>query len=238
MSLHASLRERPLILIVDDEEDIVDLVQYNLKKEKYDTVVASNGAEGLLKAQSTLPDLIVLDIMMPIMDGFEASKEIRKDPRLATVPILMLTAKDGEVDHVAGLDSGADIYLTKPISIPVFMSQVKALLRGTNRFSSPSDVLVIGDLVIDKDQYEASIKGQDEPIHLARKEFDLLYFLATKPGMVFSRQELLDRVWGHDVYVVDRTVDVHIRKIREKIGVHYIETVKGVGYRLSSRFGQ
>ena len=236
MSANASFRDRPLILIVDDEEDIVDLVQYNLKKEKYDTVVACNGADGLKKAQDTLPDLIVLDIMMPIMGGFETSKEIRKDPRLATVPILMLTAKDGESDHVSGLDSGADIYLTKPISIPVFMSQVKALLRGTTRFASPSDVLVIGDLIIDKDQYKASIKGQEDSIHLARKEFDLLYFLAQKPGKVFSRQELLDRVWGHDVYVVDRTVDVHIRKIREKIGIQYIETVKGVGYRLSSNF--
>ena len=238
MSDTAPFRERPLILIVDDEQDIVDLVKYNLKKENYDTAVAINGAEGLEKAKSLLPDLIVLDIMMPVMDGFDASKEIRKDPRLHSIPILMLTAKDGELDHVTGLDSGADIYLTKPISIPVFMSQVKALLRGSSRFMGQSDILVLGNVIIDKDRYEARIKGEDEPVHLAKKEFDLLYFLASKPGKVFSRQELLDRVWGHDVYVVDRTVDVHIRKIREKIGVQYIETVKGVGYRLSSKFNQ
>jgi two-component system alkaline phosphatase synthesis response regulator PhoP len=236
MDLPSTLRDRPLILIVDDEEDILDLVKYNLKKENYDTVEATNGRQALELARETQPDLIILDIMMPEMDGLATAEAIRKDANLRTTPILMLTAKESEADHVGGLESGADIYLTKPISIPILKSQVKALLRGSSRFSGPSDILIVGDLMIDKDKYEAFIKGADAPVKLARKEFDLLYFLASRPGKVYSRQDLLDRVWGHDVYVVDRTVDVHIRKIREKIGDHYIETVKGVGYKLTSRF--
>jgi two-component system, OmpR family, alkaline phosphatase synthesis response regulator PhoP len=236
MTLSTTFREQPLILIVDDEEDIVDLLQYNLKKEKYDTLVAFDGLEGLEKAQASRPDLIVLDIMMPKMDGLSMVKALRQDVNLRSTPILMLTARDEEEDHVKGLDSGADIYLSKPISVPVLISQVKALLRGKSQFESISNTLIVGDLVIDKDRYEIQLKGVSSPIHLARKEFDLLYFLAQKPGRVFSRQDLLDRVWGRDVYVVDRTIDVHIRKIREKIGEHYIETVKGVGYRLTSRF--
>lgn len=235
MNRSASLRKQPLVLIVDDEPDILDLLQYNLKKEKYDTITAFDGLEGIEKAQIHRPDLIVLDIMMPRMDGLGALKSLRQDANLREIPILMLTARGTEQDHVVGLDSGADIYLSKPISIPVFLSQIKALLRGKSQFETSLNILVVGDLVIDKDRYETRLKGIDNPIHLARKEFDLMFFLAQKPGRVFSRQELLDRVWGRDVYVVDRTVDVHIRKIREKIGDHYIETVKGVGYRLASR---
>ncbi|MDA1028085.1 MAG: response regulator transcription factor [Bacteroidetes bacterium] len=238
MNRSASLRKQPLILIVDDEPDILDLLQYNLKKEKYDTIVALDGQEGIEKAQFHQPDLIVLDIMMPRLDGLEAVKSLRQNANLREIPILMLTARGSEADHVVGLDSGADIYLSKPISIPVFLSQVKALLRGVNHPGTSPNILKLGDLVIDKDRYEARLKDVESPVHLARKEFDLLFFLAQKPGRVFSRQELLDRVWGSDVYVVDRTVDVHIRKIREKIGDHYIETVKGVGYRLASRLDE
>ncbi len=225
-------RDRPLILIVDDEEDLLDLVQYNLNKENFDTVLASDGIEGLEKAKKVVPDLIVLDIMMPRMDGIETCRHLREHAVLRTIPILMLTAKSEEADHVSGLESGADIYLTKPISIPVFVSQVKALLRGATRFDTPTNVLVLGTLKIDRDRYEVIRGTEKQSIRLARKEFDLLYFLATHPGKVFSRQDLLDRVWGLDVYVVDRTVDVHVRKIREKVGEQYIETIKGVGYRM------
>ena len=234
MNRSVSFRKQPLVLIVDDEPDILDLLQYNLKKEKYDTIVAFDGLDALEKAQVHRPDLIVMDIMMPRLDGLDAVKSLRQDVNLRAIPVLMLTARGQEQDHVVGLDSGADIYLSKPISLPVFLSQVKALLRSKGQFESSSNTLIIGDLIIDKDRYETRLKGVEAPIHLARKEFDLLYFLAQKPGRVFSRQELLDSVWGRDVYVVDRTVDVHIRKIREKIGERYIETVKGVGYRLAS----
>lgn len=223
-------RKNPLILIVDDEDDILDLVRYNVEKEGFDTLTARDGAEAVDIAEKHRPDLIILDIMMPRMDGIEACKRLREHAQLRTTPILMLTAKSEEQDHVAGLEKGADIYLTKPISIPILISQVKALLRGSSRYETPPDILRILDLEIDRDRYVVR-KGDDDGIRLARKEFDLLYFFASRPGKVFSRQELLDQVWGRDVYVVDRTVDVHVRKIREKIGQDYIETIKGVGYR-------
>lgn len=233
MNLQVPTRERPLILIVDDEDDILDLLQYNLQKEDYDTLLARDGAEGLELAVKHVPDIIVLDIMMPRMDGLEACRRMREHSTLLSVPILILTARSEAADQVVGLDSGADIYLAKPISIPVLLSQVKALLRGSSRYDTPPDLLRIMDLEIDRDRYVVRRTGTDTSIRLARKEFDLLYFFASRPGKVFSRQDLLDRVWGRDVYVVDRTVDVHVRKIREKIGDHYIETIKGVGYRFA-----
>ncbi|NNF03837.1 MAG: response regulator transcription factor [Rhodothermales bacterium] len=223
-------RETPLILIVDDEDDILDLVKYNIEKEGFDTLTARDGAEAVDIAEKEHPDLIILDIMMPRMDGIEASRRLREHARLRSTPILMLTAKSEEEDHVVGLEQGADIYLTKPISIPILTSQVKALLRGSSRYETPPDVLRILDLEIDRDRYVVR-RANDEGVRLARKEFDLLFFFASRPGKVFSRQELLDQVWGRDVYVVDRTIDVHVRKIREKIGQDYIETIKGVGYR-------
>lgn len=231
MNLQVPTRERPLILLVDDEDDILDLLQYNLKKEQFDTITARDGAEAVDAAVEHTPDIIVLDIMMPRMDGLEACKRIREHATLRTVPVLMLTARSEEGDHVVGLDTGADIYLTKPISLPVLISQVKALLRGSSRYDTPPDLLRILNLEIDRDRYVVRRAGESDGIRLARKEFDLLYFFASRPGKVFSRQDLLDRVWGRDVYVVDRTVDVHVRKIREKIGEEYIETIKGVGYR-------
>lgn len=231
MNLQVPTRERPLILIVDDEDDILDLLQYNLQKEEYDTLLARDGAEGLELAVKHVPDIIILDIMMPRMDGLEACRRMREHSTLLSVPILILTARSEAADQVVGLDSGADIYLAKPISIPVLLSQVKALLRGSSRYDTPPDLLRIMDLEIDRDRYVVRRTGTDTAVRLARKEFDLLYFFASRPGKVFSRQDLLDRVWGRDVYVVDRTVDVHVRKIREKIGDDYIETIKGVGYR-------
>jgi two-component system alkaline phosphatase synthesis response regulator PhoP len=223
----------PNVLIVDDEEDILDLLQYNLHKAGFSTVLAHDGAEALVQAAAVKPDLIVLDIMMPRMNGLEACRRLRQDAQLRNIPIVMLTARGEEEDYVRGLDVGADIYLAKPISLPVLLSQIKALLRGARRYETPPDVLRIDDLEIDRDRYLVYRDQGDEreELRFPRKEFELLHFLASHPGKVFTRQELLDQVWGRDVYVVDRTVDVHVRKIREKLNSEYIETVKGVGYR-------
>ncbi|RMH63969.1 MAG: DNA-binding response regulator [Bacteroidetes bacterium] len=229
--------DAPLVLIVDDEEDIVDLLQYNLEREGFATLVARNGAEALEQAEVERPNLIILDIMMPVMDGIEVCRRLRQDARLRTTPILMLTALGEEEDHVRGLETGADIYLAKPISVPILLSQVRALLRGARRHETPPDLLKILDLEVDRDRYLVYREegGERVSIRFPRKEFELLYFLAAHPGKVFTRQELLDQVWGRDVYVVDRTVDVHVRKIREKLGSEYIETVKGVGYKFRER---
>lgn len=226
--------EAPKILLVDDEDDILDLLQYNLEHEDYRTVLAHDGLEALRVAEDERPDLIVLDVMMPRMDGIEACRRLRRNAFLRNIPILMLTARTEEEDQIKGLDVGADIYLSKPVSVPVLLSQLRALLRGAQRHEVPPNLLQIHDLEINRDRYLVYQKGAgDEPVEhrFPRKEFELLYFLASHPGKVFSRQELLDHVWGPDVYVVDRTVDVHVRKIREKLGNDYIETVKGVGYR-------
>ena len=224
---------QPRILVVDDEGDILELLEYNLRKDGYEVEVAIDGIEALEKAQANVPDMIILDVMMPRMDGIEFCRTIRGHAVLRSVPILMLTAKSGEEDHVAGLDVGADIYLTKPISLPVLLSQTKALLRSKSRADTPPEKLTVHNLEIDRDRFRVfkQVEGQIDEHRLPRKEFELLYFLASKPGIVFTRAELLDTVWGTDVYVVDRTVDVHVRKIREKIGSEYIQTVKGVGYR-------
>ena len=225
-------REAPIILIVDDEEDIIELLAYNLEREGFQTLVAKDGQKAINVAESTNPDLIILDVMMPNVDGIEACVRLREHPALRSVPIVFLTAKTEDSDQVLGLDAGADVYLTKPISVPVLVSQVRAALRASGRLEETADLIRIHDLVIDRERYSVKRSG-DAPrtYRLPRKEFELLHFLASKPGIVYSRQDLLDRVWGTDVYVVDRTIDVHIRKIREKIGDHYIETVKGVGYR-------
>ena len=227
-------RETATILIVDDEDDILDLLQYNLDREGFATEVARDGVEALEKARALDPDLIILDVMMPKMDGIEACRRVRQDAHLRTTPILMLTARTEEEDQVAGLDVGADIYIGKPVSVPILISQTKALLRTARRNETPPDLLAVHNLKVDRDRYLVYQEGEDgdeKEMRFPRKEFELLYFLASHPGKVFTRQELLDDVWGPDVYVVDRTVDVHVRKIREKIGSDYIETVKGVGYR-------
>lgn len=228
-------QEQARVLIVDDEEDILALLQYNLQREGYGTDTARDGLEALAKAGAEPPpDLIVLDIMMPRLDGLETCRRLRQDAALRHIPILMLTARTGEEDQVRGLDVGADIYLSKPVSVPVLLSQIRALLRGQRRREAPLDLLRVHNLEINRDRYLVFQKLDDggmAELRLPRKEFELLHFLASHPGKVFSRQDLLDEVWGRDVYVVDRTVDVHIRKIREKLGMEYVETVKGVGYR-------
>lgn len=226
-------REKPLILIVNDEDDILDLLGYNLKAEGFSTLFARNGIEALEKAEREHPDLVILDIMMPGMDGIEVCRRMRQSKTLRAIPILMLTAKTEEQDQVTGLDAGADIYLSKPVSVPVLLSQTKALLRGAQRYEIPPELLRVHDLEINRDRYLViqARNGEKVEIRLPRREFELLYFLAQHPGKVFSRQDLLDQVWGRDIYVVDRTVDVHVRKIREKLGSEYVETVKGIGYR-------
>ncbi|WP_022834560.1 response regulator transcription factor [Salisaeta longa] len=225
--------DAPTVLVVDDEEDLLSLLEYNLTQEGFTTLTAENGVEGLEKARNAVPDLIVLDIMMPKMDGIEVCRRLRQDAHLRTIPVMMLTARTEEEDQVEGLDVGADIYLSKPVSVSVIVSQVKALLRSARRYETPPDQLSVHNLTIDRDRYLVfqGTNGDATEMRMPRKEFELLYFLASHPGKVFSRQEILNEVWGPDVYVVDRTVDVHVRKIREKIGSPYIETVKGVGYR-------
>ena len=225
------MNENARILVVDDEDDIVELLEYNLEAEGFEVLRAMDGAEAIAVAAKEVPDLIILDVMMPRTDGLEACRRIRERPKLQKIPIVMLTARGEESDHVAGLDVGADIYLTKPISIPVLMSQVKATLRRTSLKEVSQDIVQIHGLTIDRLRYVVEIEGESEPKHLPRKEFELLRFLASNPGRVFSRQQLLNAIWGPDVYVVDRTIDVHVRKIREKVGESLIETVKGVGYR-------
>lgn len=227
------MTDSPTILLVDDEEDLLDLLTYALHREGFRVVTAQDGADALRTAQAERPDLIVLDIMMPKMDGIEACQRLREDANLRLVPILMLTARSTERDEILGLDAGADDYLTKPTSPNLLVSRVRALLRRSERTEAATTTqLRVHDLTIDRDRYLVTRNG-GETFRLPRKEFELLYFLASHPGKVFTREDLLDQVWGPDVYVVDRTVDVHVRKIREKIGSEYIETVKGVGYKLT-----
>jgi two-component system, OmpR family, alkaline phosphatase synthesis response regulator PhoP len=216
------------ILLVDDEPDILEIVGYNLSNEGYQIFTAENGIEAVKKAKKELPHLIILDVMMPEMDGIEACENIRKNPDLKDTIITFLTARGEDYSQVAGFDAGADDYITKPIKPKVLVSKVQALLR---RFKQEEvvDSVKIGNLVINRDEYKIILKGTE--IVLPRKEFELLSLLASKPGKVFKRDEILDKVWGNDVVVGGRTIDVHIRKLREKIGDDCFKTIKGVGYK-------
>lgn len=220
---------KPTILIVDDEQDLLDMIEYNLHKEGYDVLQSTRGQEGIEVARKEDPDLILLDIMMPGMDGFEVCDIMRQDPKLKQKPIIFLTARSEEETEIEGLNKGGDDYITKPISTKKLISRINAVLRRVRQAESSPNKLLVHDLEIDKDRYVVQ-RGEDQ-FQLPRKEFELLYFLASRKGRVLDRQTLLDEVWGNDIYVVDRTVDVHVRKIRQKIGSDYIETVKGVGYR-------
>lgn len=217
------------ILVVDDEKDLLDLIEYNLKKEGFKVIKAENGEDGIEQAREHKPDLILLDIMMPKMDGLEAVEVIRKDDEIKNTPIIFLTARSDEKTEVEGLDKGGDDYITKPISTTKLISRIKAVMRRFDDSEESVNRLEVHDLMIDKDRY--IVTRGDEEFQLPRKEFELLFFLASRKGRVMDRQTLLNKVWGDNIYVVDRTVDVHVRKIREKLGDHYIETVKGVGYR-------
>jgi two-component system, OmpR family, alkaline phosphatase synthesis response regulator PhoP len=217
------------ILVVDDEQDLLDLIEYNLKKEGFKVLKAENGYEGIQLAKSDNPDLVLLDIMMPKMGGLEVCEFIRNDPATKKIPIIFLTARGDEKTEIEGLDRGADDYITKPISTTKLISRIKAVLRRFEESEDEVNRLEVHDLIIDKDKY--IVTRDDEDFQLPRKEFELLFYMASRKGKVLDRQTLLNKVWGDNIYVVDRTVDVHIRKIREKLGDHYIETVKGVGYR-------
>ncbi|WOI22052.1 response regulator transcription factor [Nonlabens ulvanivorans] len=218
------------ILLVDDEPDILEIVSYNLKNEGYQVFTAENGKEGVQKAKKKKPDLIILDVMMPIMDGIEACEQIRKIPELDHTIITFLTARGEDYSMIAGFDAGADDYIPKPIKPRVLVSKVKSLLRrNAMPKGDEGNIVKIGDLVIDKDQYKIIFKKEE--IILPRKEFELLSLLTSKPGKVFKREEILDVVWGNEVIVGGRTIDVHIRKLREKLGDDSFKTVKGVGYK-------
>jgi len=221
------------VLVVDDERDIVDLIRYNLHKEGYEVVAAYNGKEAL-ERMSIKPDLVILDLMMPVLDGFETCRRLKNNPATARIPIVFLTASSSEVDEVLGLEMGAEDYIQKPISPRKLVARVKAVLRRQDRAAQARlDMPVIraGRLVVNRSTYTVLL-GKRE-IFFPKKEFELLAILAANPGKVFSRESLLNNIWGSEVVVIDRTVDVHIRKIREKLGddAAAIETVKGVGYR-------
>jgi two-component system, OmpR family, alkaline phosphatase synthesis response regulator PhoP len=219
------------VLVVDDEEPILELLKYNLEKNGYEVKTAQDGARAVDIARKFIPDLVLLDIMMPKMDGVETCRLLRDLPELQKMFVVFLTARSEEYSEVAAFDIGADDYITKPIKPRALMSRISALFRRDSKKSSPSNIITIGDLTIDRTSYTISVKGKE--INLPKKEFELLYFLAQNPNKVFSREDLLQNIWGSDVYVLARTVDVHIRKVREKIGEDYITTVKGVGYKFT-----
>ncbi len=215
------------ILVIDDEEDIRELLSYNLKKEGYDVFSAENGEKGLALMTANKPDLIILDVMMPGMDGIEVCEAIRRTDGFQKTLICFLTARNEDYSQIAGLDAGADDYVAKPVKPKVLISRINALLRRKGMINLSSDD--VKDLVINREKYVVEKNGT--VIHLPRKEFELLALLASKPDYVFERDTILDKVWGSDIVVGDRTIDVHVRKLREKIGEHYIKTVKGIGYK-------
>lgn len=220
------------LLLVDDEPDILEIVSYNLQNEGYQIFTATNGVEAIEKAKTVKPHLILLDVMMPKMDGIEACEKIREIKGLEEVIIAFFTARGEDYSQVAGFDAGADDYITKPVKPKVLVSKVKSLLRRLKNSQTEIDnIITIGNIIINRDEY--FVQRDKEKISLPRKEFELLALLASKPGKVFKRETILSTVWGNDVIVGGRTIDVHIRKLREKIGEEYFKTVKGVGYKFN-----
>jgi two-component system alkaline phosphatase synthesis response regulator PhoP len=217
------------ILIADDEQDIVEIISYNLEKEGFEVITAKDGQEALDLSKLHKPDLLILDIMMPYKTGIEVCNILRMLPDFKKTPIAILTALSDESSHIKGLDSGADDYISKPISPKVLLSRINALLRRTNTEGTDKKAIILGNMTIDHTKFIVSI--DENEIILAKKEFELLWLLAGKPGRVFLRNEILNTVWGTEVIVGDRTIDVHIRKIRQKMGIDCIKTVKGVGYK-------
>lgn len=220
------------ILIVDDEPDILEFLSYNLSKEGFQVFMASDGEEGIKIAEREHPQLVILDIMMPKMDGVEVCRALRSKPEFSKTLIAFLTAREEDYSQIAALDVGGDDYITKPIRPRVLVSRIKALLRRSDREENvidESSIIRIADLAIDRER--VTVQKGEEVIELAKKEFELLYLLVSKPGKVFSREEIFNKVWGTDVIVGNRTIDVHVRKLREKIGDDYIKTIKGIGYK-------
>lgn len=217
------------VLVVDDEQDIIDILTYNLQKEGYEVETAMDGIKAVSKAKSFTPDVILLDIMMPLQDGVETCRQIREIPALKNTFVIFLTARSEEYSEVAAFDVGADDYINKPIKPRALLSRIAALFRRETKKDQEVSKITVLDLIIDRSSYTVSKSGKI--IILPKKEFELLYFLSKSPNIVFSRDDLLQNIWGTDVFVLARTVDVHIRKVREKIGDDYITTVKGVGYK-------
>ncbi len=217
------------ILIVDDEKDILEFLSYNLKKEGFSIYTASDGLEGLEKTKKIKPDLIIVDLMMPKMNGIEMCENIRNDKKLSNVIILFLTARSEDYTQIAALDSGADDFIKKPIKPKLLISKVKSIMR---RFSLNKNLknYIHKDVELDIEKYSVKIKGDN--VTLARKEFDLLKLLINQPCKVYTREEILNDVWGNDIHVVDRTIDVHINRLRDKLGQKFIETIKGIGYKI------
>ena len=215
------------ILLVDDEPDIVEIIRFNLEQKGYQISTASDGLEAIKVAEKEIPHLIIMDVMMPNLDGIEACERLRQDDRFSDTIIMFLTARGEDYSYVAAFDAGADDYVTKPIKPKVLVSKVKGLLRRLKEKES-KNVFVFNKLTIDRDSYK--VINEDKELSLPRKEFELLFLLASKPGKVFTREKIMDKVWGGDV-VGDRTIDVHIRKLREKIGNRYFKTIKGIGYK-------
>ncbi len=222
--------EKQKILVVDDEPDILELIEYNLRREGYQVWLAGDGQEAVTMAKKLLPDMIILDIMMPKMDGIETCRVLRGLPEFKNTFMVFLTARSEEYSEIAGFNVGADDYIAKPIKPRALLSRINAILRRkSNPVEAPEDRLEIEDLIIDRDAYVVFKAGQKTI--LAKKEFELLYLLASRPGKVFSREVILKKIWEDSVVVTNRTIDVHIRKIREKLGDHYVTTIKGVGYK-------
>jgi two-component system alkaline phosphatase synthesis response regulator PhoP len=221
--------EKTRILLVDDEPDILEFISYNLNKEGFEVFTSTNGRDAIKIATREKPDLIILDVMMPDLDGIETCRILRESNDLRNVLIAFLTARNEDYSQIAGFDAGADDYINKPIKPRVLVSRVKAILRRAGKSEGSEDVLQVNGFTIDREKY--LIVKDDQQINLPKKEFELIALLASKPGKVFTREDILKSVWGDDVVVGDRTIDVHIRKLREKLGDNYIRTIKGVGYK-------
>lgn len=227
------IKKMAKILIVDDEQDILELIRHALNKEGYEVHVAANGQQAIDKAKKVQPNLILMDVMMPVMDGMEACRQLKEDPTTNKISIIFLTARSEEFAELAGFEAGADDYVAKPIRTRVLISRIKAILRRQNNLPAEENVRIeFNELVIDRERFVVEYNGKS--LQFPRKEFELLSFLASKPGRVFTRDEILENVWGNEVLVVDRTIDVHVRKIREKLEDRYIHTVKGVGYKFEN----
>ncbi|MCU7496416.1 MAG: response regulator transcription factor [Ignavibacteria bacterium] len=223
------------ILLVDDEKDIIELLQYNIEQVGYEVISANNGLEAMEKILE-MPDLIILDVMMPVMDGYEVCRKIRQSKLTLHIPVILLTAKSAESDEVKGLELGADDFITKPISPKKLIARIRANLRRKDNAQDDENkgktTIILGPLEIDREKFEAKVDGVN--IHFLKKEFEILTYIALKPGRVMNRESILNEIWGEDSYITERAIDVHIRKIREKLGKHsdLIETIKGVGYRI------
>ena len=224
-------KQQTKILLVDDEPDIIEIIKFNLEKKGYQVFTASDGLEAIKIAEKIIPHLIIMDVMMPNMDGIEACEQLRKDSKYSNTIIMFLSARGEDFSYVAAFEAGADDYVTKPIKPKVLVSKVKALLRRFEGKDQNENILDFDGLIIDKDEYKIIV--QENEIFLPRKEFELIYLLASKKNKVCKREEIMETIWGSDVVVGDRTIDVHIRKLREKIGNNYVKTVKGIGYKFT-----